>query len=124
MPDPAKHLFFAIGEMFGQPALEKRRDREWQPNDGVAGELRARVGASLQDRGHFVIRQAGYDRRNHHAHRNPRFSQCVIASNRARGEEARGSRTRWSFGIDRSDGNIDRRGLMSGQLNLINRRPG
>ena len=56
MPDPAKHLFFAIGEMLGQPTLEKRRDRERQPNDGVACELRARVGASLQDRGHFVIR--------------------------------------------------------------------
>ena len=45
MPDPTKHLFFAIREMLGQPTLEKRRDRERQPNDGVACELRARVGA-------------------------------------------------------------------------------
>ena len=56
MPDPTKHLFFAIGEMLGQPTLEKRRDCERQPNDGVACELRARVGASLQDREYFVIR--------------------------------------------------------------------
>jgi hypothetical protein len=56
MPDPPENLLFPVGEMLLQPALEKWRDRKRQPNDGVAGPLRPRFRASLQDRGHFVIR--------------------------------------------------------------------
>ena len=117
MPDPTKYLFFAIGEMLGQPTFEKWRDRERQPNDDVAGELRARVSASLQDRGHFVIREAGYDRRNHNAHWNPCFSQtCDGLQSRVRGGGSRFKDT-LEFWIDRSNGNIDRRGVMHSQLN-------
>ena len=71
----------------------------------------------FQDRGHFVIRETGYDRRNHHADRNARLAQMRDGvQSRARGRSAR-FEDALEFGIDRSDGNIDRRGVMRRQLN-------
>src|SRR4026209_1507628 len=67
MPDPPQHFLFAVWKMFLQPMLEQWRNRPWQADDRVAGKLRARFCARIQDLRNLVISEPGNNRRDHYA---------------------------------------------------------
>ena len=69
MPDPAKHLLFAVRKMFLQPMLKQRRDGPWQTDNCVAGKLRTRLCTCIQDFRNLVIIEPGNNWRDHYADR-------------------------------------------------------
>src|SRR5882724_3035578 len=73
MPDASKHLLFAIREMFLKPMLEQCRHSPRKTNNRIAGKLRARFCACVQDLGNFMISKAGNDWRNHYT----RWNSCA-----------------------------------------------
>src|SRR5207253_6075796 len=69
-PNSFQYFRLSLGEMFIEPMLEQWRDRPWQAQQNMAGELRAGFGARRDDRRNFVIVDAGNHGCDHHADRN------------------------------------------------------
>ena len=53
--------------MFLQPMLEQWRNGPWQADNRVAGKLRARFRARIQDLWNLVISESGNNWRDHYA---------------------------------------------------------
>src|SRR4029077_11427741 len=52
---PFQHFRFSLGEMFVKPMLKQWRDGPGQPQQNMAGELRAGFGTRRDNRRNFVI---------------------------------------------------------------------
>ena len=116
MPDTPQYFLFAIGKMFFEPMLEKRRDRPREANNRVTCKSGAGPGARLENFRDFVISQPGNDRRNHYSNRNScaaKLADCI---------EARLRRRRaWlkhplQFRIERRHGNVHRNSIVVRKL--------
>ena len=74
-PHPAEHLLLALREVLVEPALEERRHRPGQAQQGVAGEAGAGVGRRGHHPGNLVIGDRRDDRRHQDARRHSGFGQ-------------------------------------------------
>src|SRR5205085_10200921 len=115
-PNSLQHFRLSLREMFVEPMLEQWRDRPWQTQQNMAGELRAGFGAGRDDRRNFVIVNARDHGRNHYADGNLCGSQLRDSiQTRSRG---RCSRLEYAleFWIQGRDRKVHHHSIMSRQL--------